>query len=278
MDGRNSRPPQFRNTTERRQGLARSEKALLRSQSGPLAFVPFTSMPVNRVSRVDSQPFRDLLLRRLCLPLPISVRSCLCGCPLDVFGHHRAACATAGVLGRRGFAVESAVAQICREGGARVSTNVMVRDLDISQSNSTDSRRLEVIAEGLSLFGGGTVGSRCHLGLCVAQGWHREEENRHDKRRGTPRGPRAQRGRARLVVIAGEVGGRWSQETKAFLWSLASDKANSAPKLLRGSASSAEVDQLACVLSSKGFRDVSAGAELFPRRRWQTSLRAGGLV
>ena len=41
-----------------------------------------------------------------------------------------------GVLSRRGYAVESAVAQICREGGARVSTNVMVRDLHISQGNS----------------------------------------------------------------------------------------------------------------------------------------------
>ena len=50
-------------------------------------------------------------------------------------------------------AVQSAVAQICREGGVRVSTNVMVRDLDTAQGNS-DSRRLELIADGLSLFGG----------------------------------------------------------------------------------------------------------------------------
>ena len=38
--------------------------------------------------------------------------------------------------------MESAVEQICREGGARVSTNVMVRNLDIAQSN-TDTRRLK---------------------------------------------------------------------------------------------------------------------------------------
>ena len=36
---------------------------------------------------------------------------CVCGRRLDVFGHHRAACSRAGVLGRRGFAVESALAQ-----------------------------------------------------------------------------------------------------------------------------------------------------------------------
>ena len=50
--------------------------------------------------------------------------------------------------------VESVVAQTCREGGARVSTNVMLRDLDISPPHSSDGRRLEVVAEGLCLFGG----------------------------------------------------------------------------------------------------------------------------
>ena len=75
------------------------------------------------------------------MPLPLSVRSCVCGRRLDLFGHHWAACSRAGVLSRRGFAVESAVEQICREAGARVSTNVMIRDLDIAGSN-TDARRL----------------------------------------------------------------------------------------------------------------------------------------
>ena len=60
----------------------------------------------------------------------------------------------AGVLGRRGFAVQSAIARICREGGARVSTNLFVRDLDLGAFNLFDGRRLEVVANGLSLFGG----------------------------------------------------------------------------------------------------------------------------
>ena len=46
------------------------------------------------------------------------------------------------------------MARICREGGARVSTNVMVRDLDLSQAPGVDGRQLEVVGEGLSLFGG----------------------------------------------------------------------------------------------------------------------------
>ena len=35
-----------------------------------------------------------------------------------------------------------------------MSTNVLLRDLDISPVGSTDSRQLEVVAEGLSLCGG----------------------------------------------------------------------------------------------------------------------------
>ena len=40
-------------------------------------------------------------------------------------------CARAGVLGKRGYALESVVARICREAGGRVATNVVVRELDL---------------------------------------------------------------------------------------------------------------------------------------------------
>ena len=50
---------------------------------------------------------------------------------LDSYGHHRAACGEARVLGGRGFPVETAVARVCTEGGGRVSTNIMVRDMDV---------------------------------------------------------------------------------------------------------------------------------------------------
>ena len=58
------------------------------------------------------------------------------------------------MLGRRGFAVESAAARVCREAGGRVTTNVMVRDLDLAAPNVRDARRLEVVVDGLPLFGG----------------------------------------------------------------------------------------------------------------------------
>ena len=105
-------------------------------------------------SRIDSSSFRVLLLRRLWLPLPPSSRHCRRGPPLDSRGHHRAACAQVGVLGRRGYALESAAARECREAGARVSTNVMLRDMDLLLQDGTDTRRLEVVADGLPLHHG----------------------------------------------------------------------------------------------------------------------------
>ena len=69
-------------------------------------------------------------------------------------GHHRAACPRAGVWSRRGIAVESAAARICREAGGRVRTNAFVEDLDVPGANLGDGRRLEVVVDGLPLFGG----------------------------------------------------------------------------------------------------------------------------
>ena len=94
------------------------------------------------MTRLEPQLFRVLLIRHLRLPLHLTVRSCGCGQPLDSCGHHRAACAQAGVLGRRGWAWESVVARVCREAGGRVTTNVMLRDLDMALPDVADGRRL----------------------------------------------------------------------------------------------------------------------------------------
>ena len=101
--------------------MAEHERALVRSQGGPMAGMSLAAVPSNPHTRLEPQLFRVLLLRRLRLPLPLSSRTCRCARFLDVFGHHRASCALAGVLGRRSFAVESITARICREAGGRVS-------------------------------------------------------------------------------------------------------------------------------------------------------------
>ena len=124
-----------------------TEMALLRSQSGPLSGAALSTAPTCFHTRIESHLFRLLLLRRLRLPHPPScVPVCRCGRPLDSFGHHRAGCPRAGLLARRGFAVEMAAAKVCREAGARVTTNVLVRD-DLGVPHPA-------LDEGLPLFGG----------------------------------------------------------------------------------------------------------------------------
>ena len=154
-------------------------------------------------------------------------------------------CAVAGVLGRRGFAVESAIARICREGGAHVSTNVFVRDLDLGAFNHLDGRRLEVVADGLSLFGGAqlaidttlvstlrrdgtaTRGAANRNGAAI-QAAHRRKERTYPELVG-------EGGRARLVTLAGEVSGRWLIETANFLRALAVAKARDATNVMQAS-------------------------------------------
>ena len=77
--------------------------------------------PVSRLTSFTPQLFWVILLRRLHLPLPLTVRNCWCNLPVDSRGHHRAVCARSGVLGGRGWAVENAAARICREAGGRVT-------------------------------------------------------------------------------------------------------------------------------------------------------------
>ena len=128
--------------TSVRPRLSATEQAMLRSQGGPLSGVPFSCFPTSALSRFDPSQFRVLMLRRLWLPLPPSSRNCRCRRLLDVPWPPP-----------RGFALESTAARICREAGARVGTNVMVRDMDLLPQNHLDTRRLEVVAEGAFYFG-----------------------------------------------------------------------------------------------------------------------------
>ena len=223
--------------------LADHEQALLRSQSGPMAGMALSASPSNFLTRIEPHLFRVVLLRRLRLPLPLSVHTCRCGRLLDSLGHHRAACARAGVLGRRGFAIESAATRLCREGGARVATNVMLRDLDLPVPVARGGRRLEIIADGLPFFGGAQLAvdatlvspSHCdgsarpgaaHTDGAVLALARRRKERTYPELIG-------RNARARLVVLAGEIGGRWSSETNTFVRLLAQAKAREEPPILR---------------------------------------------
>ena len=204
--------------------------------------VPFSAVPSSPPTRLAPQIFRVLLLRRLWLPLPLTSCSCRCGRPLDVLGHHRAACSRAGVLGSRGAFLESAAARVCREAGGRVSTNVFLRDLDLPVAR-TDGRRLEVVVDGLPLFGGAQLAVDTTLvsivqadgrprRQCAEQDGAALDQARRVKANTYPEfaGPH---GRARLVVLAAETGGRWSLEALNFVNQLSKAKARSVPRILR---------------------------------------------
>ena len=213
------------------------DRALLRSQSGPVAGVSLSSTPLHYDTDKPAL-FRVLLQRRLALPLPLSNRTCRCGRPLDAFGHHRAACTRRGVLGRRGFALESAAERVCRE-----ATNQFVRDLDLGVPNANDNRRLEVVADGLPLFGGVQLAVDRTLvsavrgdGEPVPGAADRDgvalRRARRCKEITYPELIRAG-ARARLVVLGLEVGGRWFKEARTFVQMLAKARVRSDPPVLQ---------------------------------------------
>ena len=99
------------------------------------------------------------------------------------------ACAQAGVLSKCGWALENVVARICREAGGRVTTNVVVRDLDLGQPDVVDGRRLEVIVDGLPLHRGAlAIDSTlvCVLSTETAHRWVVLQSVRRRKERTNP--------------------------------------------------------------------------------------------
>ena len=178
---------------------------------------------------IPDSTLRVLLMRRLWLPIPPSDRNCRCDLPLYPRGQHRAACATAGSL-------ESAASE-------RVSLYVRVQNMDLTRSDALENRWLETVADGLPLFLGaqlaidptlvsvfrrnGTPGPQCanEDGASLVAARRRKE--------GTYRELTGRDGRTRLVVLACEVGRRWSEEAQDFIRSVARAKARGEQPHLR---------------------------------------------
>ena len=210
--------------------------ALLQSQSGTLSGRAFGLLPTAPETSFTPERMRVLLARRLRLELPLAPRNCSCGRALDALGDHRAACSTSGRLGPRGFPLEKAAARVCREAGARVQENVFLRDLNLPGVSVADGRRLEVVANGLPLFHGGQLA----VDTSLVSPLTRNGTARRDDALRTARGRKEATypellagGRCRLVVLALEVGGRWSEEAATFVWDLAAARSRSAPSALR---------------------------------------------
>ena len=206
------------------------EQALFRSQSGPLAGVPFIGTPKSPETRKEPQIFRVLLPRRLWCPSPLCVASCRCGRPLDPCGHHHAACPHAGVLGRRGSRQQHA----CVERPEHAFRPMFVCRTWTSPPRDAGNRRIEVVADGLPLFHGAQLAIDTTLvsplsrngaakRQCAGTDGAAMVQARQRKERTYPVLAQVH-GRARLVVLACEVGGRWSGELLRFLYLVAEAK------------------------------------------------------
>ena len=202
---------------ELRNHLDPASQALLDSQSGPHASRAFTTIPFGPDTTYQPHIFRIVLLRRLRLALPLSARRCRCRRIFDPLGDHRSACAQAGVLRSRGVPLEKAAARVCREAGARVTTNTRLMDLNIDNIQRQDDRRIEVIANGLPLWGGVQLAIDTTLVSPLTRASEpRSRAGRYagaavqDARRAKERTypELLQTRRCKLVVLAIEVGGR----------------------------------------------------------------------
>ena len=162
------------------------------------------------------------------------------------------------MLRSRGCELERTTARICREAGARVTTNTLITDLNIPNVNRVDNRRIEVIANGLPIFQGAQLAVDTTLvSPLTSEGLPRRRggqfagaalaQARLNKERTYPE--LLQSGRCRLVVFAVEVGGRFSQEAAQFLRALAQARARSVPPALQRATVSALVSRWSALLA-----------------------------
>ena len=168
------------------------------------------------------------------------------------------------MLGKRSFPLECAAAQVCREAGARVSSNMFVRDMDLATFNALDGRRLEIVADGLALWQGAQLANDTTMVSPLRRdGTARPRAADHDgavlevarrRKEGTHPELSGESGRARLVVLAAEVGGRWNSETAQFITALANARAQEVPLVLQGRAQAAWVTRWSASFSCTAAR------------------------
>ena len=244
-----------------------ASQALITSQSGPFASRAFTTIPYTNDFAYPSHLFRILLLRRLRLPLPLFARTCRCRRTFDSLGDHRAACAQSGVLRSRGGPLERAAARVCREAGARVTTHTRLADLNVQHVQHIDDRRIEVIANGLALWGGAQLAVDTTLVSPLTRaGEPRRRAGRFagaaltDARKAKARAyPELLRNsRCRLVVLGIGVGGRWSEEATSFITSLARTKTRDTPAPLRHAAATSLISRWTALLTHAAMTAFAA--------------------
>ena len=164
------------------------------------------------------------------------------GRPLDALGHEQRARQQVCWGGEGGRWSQLQPGFAARQ--ERVRMNVFVRDMDLAYHENLDGRRLEVVADGLPLHGGAqlaidtTMVSPLHSNGVARRGASDRKglalEVARKRKEMTYPELAGEGGRARLVVLAIEVGGR-----AQFLSSLAWTNSRDLPEELQGDAARA---------------------------------------
>ena len=200
-------------------GLGEHEQAMMRSQRGPLVSTPFTCFPTSRMTRIDPLHFAPLLR----LPISAVAGVAVYSTPLTTTEQ---LARTAGVLGRRGCSRVGS--KSLPRGRARVRSNVIWRWWQMAFP-CMEERRLQSTRPWCPSTG---MGRRAETARTDGKAL---DEARKRKERTYPE-LAGEGGRARLVVLGAEVGGRWSQKTVDFLSSLAWIKVRDLPEELQKDA------------------------------------------
>ena len=236
-------------------GMSAGEQALLRSQGGPLAALPYTVVPICPLRRFDPDIFRVLLLRRLRLPLPLS-------------SHSRAG-VLGGVVSLWSLQLHGCVERQERESRQTSSSGIWM--LWQCERRTNDGLKL---SEGLPVFHGAQLAIDTTLVSPVrADGEpHRQCQDMDGPALDAARRRIARtypeltggRGRAKLVVLAGEIGGRFSVETQTFIRLLARAKTRAIPEPLRTRARQSWMHRWGSLLACAAAR--AFGSSLLERR------------
>ena len=153
--------------------------------------------------------------------------------------------------------------QVCHEAGARVTPNAFARPRRGSfqcprwTKDGGDCRRVDLVAGSpvvidttlvspLRRDGSPRRGAARRSGVALEEALRRKETT-HPELVG-------EGGRARLVVLAAQTGGRWSNETAHFLRSLAKAKAESVPLLLQNRVKAAWLRRWSSILACSAGR------------------------
>ena len=223
-------------------------RSMLRSQSGKGAAAAFLAVPWDTARQVPPERFRAMLCRRLRHPILLAARKCEgCGCVLDAYGDHYAACMRTGRVQVRARPVERAWLRVLREAGATTHFQKLLRETTLP-TDPLDGRRIDILATGLTvmhgrpLFCDATVRSPLRADGCP-HGRAADEDgfvlHRALVDKLSAYGDVAGCQSAELLVLAVEVGGRWNDTAITLVDVLAWAKVSDSPPLLRRSAHAA---------------------------------------